>query len=253
MPAPEPPAAPNRPSDGPWPGPDPPGPEPPADIGSARDGGLRVVALVALDRRTRSCPGRRARRTPRARRRRSRRPRRRRRTSRRAARRRRRPSPAAPWWAPSRDRKAQSWCGRRLRCRRERRGCRLEGGRAGMRDGVAVAPLLAGVQPRTGPARVPAGGLRRRRRRLRGRRRLGRRRRFRNAARVSWHRTAASLGGSVPRRGSPRDRRVGLLCARRRASARTRARTRPAAPAAATAKTVVGLPTSGLGRTSDID
>ena len=40
MPAPEPPAAPNRPSDGPWPGPEPPGPEPPADMGSARDGGF---------------------------------------------------------------------------------------------------------------------------------------------------------------------------------------------------------------------
>ena len=48
MPAPEPPAAPNRPSDGPWPGPDPPGPEPPADIGSARDGGFASLRLLCL-------------------------------------------------------------------------------------------------------------------------------------------------------------------------------------------------------------
>src|SRR5688572_16258644 len=46
MPAPEPPAAPNRPSDGPWPGPGPPGPEPPADIGSARDGGFTSPRLL---------------------------------------------------------------------------------------------------------------------------------------------------------------------------------------------------------------
>ena len=248
MPAPEPPAAPNRPSDWPWPGPDPPGPEPPAGMGSARDGRVRVVAPVALDRGRDRAPGRRARGTPPA-----------------------APPPKAAGSAVAVERLGEQHVvvdvpaqrrrgglpprigsfdrrGRRRRCRCEGRGRGLEGGAGRMRDGVALGRFAAGWSTAEGAGSGAGGGS------------------GADAAGSGDGAGSGGGGGSGIGAGLRHRRRVARRVRRRRglardlpgrppvrlprAPARTRARTRRSSAGSNRKRRAVGLPTLGLGRTA---
>ena len=159
------------------------------------------------------------------------------------------PAQRRAWWTAAGP-EGIDRCGRRLRCRCEGRGRRLVGGRARMRDGVALGRLLrVGPAAERQPARsqaaaqaptppVPADGA--------------------GSGGGGGSGIGGASGTGVGSLGGVRRRPDGLAARSPgrppvrlpRASARMRARTQPAAPAAATATTVVGLPTLGLGRTA---
>ena len=257
MPAPEPPAAPNRPSDGPWPGPEPPGPEPPADIGSAREAGLASPATCrrsagGRDDAQHAEPAERTAGSPPP-----------------------KPLPAPPLPlnvsvssdvvvdVPAQRRRGRRAscprlrCGRRLRRGAEGRGGRLGGGRCALRRGVVAAAVATrrsagGGRPTGAGGWLSAGGC------VSG-----------GGGGGSGGGAGSAGGGGVAgtwpglrrriagcssggRNDVARDGSVGTSWARAPGPShrRERERQRGEQHRAATGATVVGLTTSGLGRTA---
>ena len=250
MPAPEPPAAPNRPSDGPWPGPGSAGARAAGRHRLRAGRGVHVVAPVALDRGRDRPQGAEP-----------------------AEHRGRAGAEGAGSAAvverlgeqhvvvdvPAQRRRGGSCrrtgkldrgCGRRLRCRCEGRGRGLVGGGAGMRDGVALGRVAGVGPPRRAPARVretaqaptpPVPG----------------KAQVRAAAAVPESGGTSGTGVGVDRRlrrraGSPAIGRVGLLCACR-GRQRERERERGQQQAGSNRNDGRGLAHVGSGPNDDID